>query len=103
MQRSAAITVMTRTVHEAIRAYQRALGEPEAPPWAESEWMQEATREAVEFAVNDPTPGAQHDAWVAAKRRDGWSYGPTKDPDKKTHPSLVEFQGLPDPERRKDA
>jgi hypothetical protein len=103
MDRSEAITLIARTVHEAIRAYQSARGEDVAPPWPDSGWMQEATRQAVEFALADPTPGAQHDAWVAAKRRDGWSYGATKDASRKTHPSMVEFGALSEAEQRKDA
>ena len=65
--------------------------------------MRDASREAVEFALRSPTPGAQHEAWMAAKRRAGWSYGPRKDEAKKTHPSLVEFQALPESEKQKDA
>jgi hypothetical protein len=57
----------------------------------------------VEFALGDPTPGAQHDAWMAAKRRDGWSYGSKKNAELKTHPSLVPFDQLSETEQRKDA
>lgn len=102
MDRQDAVTVIARTVHEAIRADQAALGEREAPPWSEAGWMQESSREAVEFALGHPTAGAQHEAWMAAKRRDGWFYGPEKSETKKTHPSMVPFRDLPEPERRKD-
>jgi len=79
MERSTAITIIARAVHEAIRAYQGALGEEEAPRWDQAGWMQDSTREAVEFALKNPTPGAQHEAWLATKRRQGWSHGAVKD------------------------
>lgn len=102
MERQAAVTVIARTVHEAIRASQAALGEKEAPPWLDAGWMQDSSMEAVEFALGDPTPGAQHESWVAAKRRDGWSYGAEKSDAKKTHPSMVPFSDLSLSERQKD-
>jgi RyR domain len=64
---------------------------------------QDSSREAVEFALHDPTPGAQHEAWVSCKERDGWVYGPNKDEKAKTHPSLRPFDELPETERTKDA
>ena len=103
MNREAKLTIIARAVHETIRAYQAALGEPEAPPWDESGWMQASTREAVEFSLHNPTPGAQHESWCESKRRDGWRRGPVKDAALKTHPSLAPFDELAETERRKDA
>ena len=103
MDRTAKLVVIARGVHEAIRAYQEALGEEPTPPWAESGWMQDSTRDAVEFALDNPTPGAQHEAWASAKHRAGWWYGPEKDANRKTHPSLVPFDQLAEAEQRKDA
>jgi len=102
MDRDAKLTIIARAVHETIRAYQQASGEAEAPPWDDSDWMQASTRESVEFALTNPTPGAQHEAWCVAKRRQGWHHGPTKDPELKTHPSLVPFGELPVAEQLKD-
>jgi hypothetical protein len=103
MNREEIRDLIARSVHESIRAYQLALGEPPIPPWDEAESMQESTREAVEFALRNPSPGAQHDHWVRSKQRDGWTYGPAKDATKKTHPSMVPFDELSETERRKDA
>jgi hypothetical protein len=103
MDRNIAINTIARAVHEAMRAYQAALSEPLAPAWEDSGWMQDSSREAVEFALQNPTPGAQHEAWVRSKERDGWVYGPTKDESAKTHPSLRPFEELSDTERTKDA
>ena len=103
MDRSRAITAIARAVHESIRAYQVALGEQASPPWEQAGEMQQWSRDAVEFALSHPTPGAQHEEWISAKRRDGWTCGPTKDAAKKTHPSLVPFDQLPESEKNKDA
>lgn len=103
MDRDVAVNTIARVVHEAVRAYQSALGEPIVPPWDDAGWMQDSSREAVEFALRNPTPGAQHEAWVQAKKRDGWVHGPVKDEREKTHPSLRPFEELSETERTKDA
>jgi hypothetical protein len=103
MNRDVAVNTIARTVHEAIRAYQAALDEPVAPPWDDAGWMQDSSREAVEFALTNPTPGAQHDQWVRSKEQSGWTYGATKDETAKTHPSIRPFDALPETERTKDA
>lgn len=103
MNRDVAVNSIARTVHEAMRAYQIALNEPAAPPWDDAGWMQDSSRDAVEFALINPTPGAQHEAWVRSKERDGWVYGTVKDDSAKTHPSLRPFEELSETERTKDA
>jgi len=103
MNQAERLTLVARVVHETIRAYQAALGEAVSPPWEESGWMQASSREAVEFAMKNPTPGAQHEAWVQSKQRGGWTYGAVKDESKKTHPSLVPFDQLSEAEQKKDA
>lgn len=103
MDRDVALNTIARSVHEAMRAYQAALGEVVAPPWDDAGWMQDSSREAVEFALHDPSPGAQHEAWLRSKERDGWVYGPSKDEKAKTHPSMRPFAELPQTERNKDA
>jgi hypothetical protein len=103
MDREIAVNGIARTVHEAMRAYQAALREPVAPPWDDAGWMQASSREAVEFALGNPTPGAQHEAWVRSKQGDGWTHGFVKDENAKTHPSLRPFSELSDSERTKDA
>lgn len=45
----------------------------------------------------------EHDRWMAALQRDGWTYAPSpKDPIKKTHPLLVGWHELPEDEKEKD-
>ena len=98
---------IARVVHEAARALQIAQGEPStSPPWDEAaDWMRASTLAAVRFRRDHPEArsGAQHEQWMAERLATGWRYGPVKDADLKTHPSLVPFADLPIAERRKDA
>lgn len=97
---------IARTVHEALRAWSAAHGQPLMPAWSKApRWMKESTLESVRFAHANPgaADSAQHDQWMEQKRRDGWVHGETKDPDARTHPMLIPYNALPDMERRKDA
>jgi hypothetical protein len=38
---------------------------------------------------------AQHNEWMRSKLADGWTLGPTRDADLKTHPALVPYEQLP--------
>uniref|UniRef100_W5KMZ7 Ryanodine receptor 1 n=1 Tax=Astyanax mexicanus TaxID=7994 RepID=W5KMZ7_ASTMX len=40
-----------------------------------------------------------HELWAVTRIEQGWTYGPFRDDNKKLHPCLVDFQGLPDPEK----
>ena len=44
----------------------------------------------------------EHRRYVEAKLAEGWSLGPEKDDEKKTNPTLVPWEELPDEEREKD-
>ncbi len=43
-----------------------------------------------------------HDEWMAYKASQGWTFGPEKDPEKKTHPDMVDYGELPASQRMKD-
>lgn len=43
-----------------------------------------------------------HDVWGAARINEGWTYGETKDPEKKTTPLLIPYGELPDSEKEYD-
>lgn len=47
-------------------------------------------------------PEASHKAWLNAKLADGWSYGQTKDFEKKTHPAMLDYVDLPVSQKPKD-
>jgi len=43
-----------------------------------------------------------HDVWAANRLREGWSFGPKRDDDRKTHPCLVPYEERPDAEKQYD-
>ena len=43
-----------------------------------------------------------HDVWAAARIAEGWTYGETKDGEKKTTPLLVPYGELPEAEKEYD-
>lgn len=99
-------TQIAQVMHEAIRAWQAANGQPPAPSWSRApKWMKEATVASLLWRLGNPDApaSAQHDQWMAAKKADGWTFGKTKDGKKKTHPMLVPYAQLPEFEKRKDA
>lgn len=43
-----------------------------------------------------------HDVWAESRIREGWTYGPAKDPAKKETPLLVPYDELPESEKDYD-
>ena len=43
-----------------------------------------------------------HDLWAQQRLHDGWSYGVTRDDERKRHPCLVPYEELPDSEKEYD-
>ena len=43
-----------------------------------------------------------HDTWARLRLEDDWSYGPKRDDDRKTNPTLVPYAELPESEKRCD-
>lgn len=91
--------------HESNRAYCWLLGDKSQVPWDEApDWQKESSINGVLFLLNNPdaTEETVHQNWVNDKIKAGWKYGPVKDPDKKTHPSIIKFSELSDSEKDKD-
>ena len=91
--------------HDANRAYCRVIGDYSQQSWDEAEqWQRDSAVKGVEFALANPTasPADQHESWVQAKLKDGWNFGPVKDAEKKTHPCIIPYHGLPIEQRVKD-
>ncbi len=44
----------------------------------------------------------EHDRWMSNKIQDGWTYGETRDDDKRLHPLIVDYDDLPEYEKDKD-
>ena len=43
-----------------------------------------------------------HEVWAAGRIKDGWTYGETRNDEKKTNPCLVPYDDLPDSEKEYD-
>jgi hypothetical protein len=100
----ATIEQIARVCHEANRAWCEATGDTSQVPYDQaSDWQRESALEGVQKALDGATPEQLHATWSAAKERDGWVYGPTKDAEAKTHPCLVEYDELPEDQRLKDS
>ena len=59
--------------------------------------LDDALLELVELLAKDV-----HEQWAAARIRDGWQYGPTRDDRKKYHPCLIPYEELPESEKEYD-
>lgn len=91
--------------HEVNRAYCKAIGDDSQPAWEDApRWQQESAVNGVRFVLYNPNaePADQHQNWVEGKAADGWTYGPVKDVDKKTHPCMLPYESLPQEQKIKD-
>jgi len=43
-----------------------------------------------------------HDVWAAARKKEGWTFGPERDDANKKHPDLIPYSSLPDSEKEYD-
>lgn len=99
------IPQIARVCHEVNRAYCESIGDYSQKPWKEAEeWQRKSAVDGVGFALAnlDSPVSAQHQAWLKDKARDGWKYGPVKDPQKKEHPCFVPYHELPVEQKIKD-
>lgn len=98
-------TDVARICHEANRAYCLTLGDTSQPAWDEApKWQRDSAIQGVEDILGglSTSPAASHARWLEEKIRDGWVYGPTKDPERKTHPCMVPYEQLPAEQQKKD-
>ena len=97
MQNIEVIEIAARTAHEVNRAYCVGLGDGSQRSWDEApEWQRASAVEGAKLIAAHPetTPQDSHASWCAAKIDDGWTCGPVKDPERKTHPCLVPYGDL---------
>lgn len=98
-------TQIARVAHAAVMELQAIQGDliPSLPWDWESPDVRESAAEGVRFVrEREVTPAENHQHWVETRTAQGWSYGPVKDPLKKTHPSMVAYEELPDGEKEKN-
>ena len=89
--------------HEVIRAFRMTLGDMSMPPWSDApDWQKESAMNGVENALDGATVEQMHEAWMDDKRLAGWTFGPVKDGEAKTHPCMVPYICLPAVQKTKD-
>lgn len=99
------LEAIARICHEANAALCQAFGDNSQLHWQEApQWQRDSAVAGVEFHIANPdaSASASHDAWLAHKRAEGWTYGPVKDAEAKTHPCIVPFHDLPPEQQAKD-
>lgn len=104
MTQTQKMIALAHIAHEANRAYCRLLGDDSQPAWDDApDWQRESAIKGIEGAVRGNTPEQSHESWTAEKIATGWTFGPVKDAEAKTHPCLVPYAELPPEQRVKDA
>jgi len=96
---------IAQVAHEINKAYCSSIGDESQLDWGSSpEWQKISAIKGVQFHLENPnaSPSASHESWLAEKEKDGWKYGPIKDPDQKEHPCYVPYGELPVSQRSKD-
>ena len=92
--------------HELHRGYNHVIGYPwDDPTWpALPQWHRDSVIDRVRAARARPgqSPRQLHDSWKAYFTRLGWKRGPARDPMKKTHPDLADWDDLTPAEQMKD-
>lgn len=99
----ALLEACARAAHEVLRAYNEVIGDAVAPEWERCpHHMRTVTRNGVLPALQGTSPADSHARWCEGMAAQGWVWGPAKDPARKQHPYLTEFDKLPESARAKD-
>lgn len=96
---------IARVAHEVNRGYCEGLGDHSQVPWADApQWQRDSALAGVAFHVEHPeaSAAASHENWLAQKVKEGWVWGPVKNPEKKLHPCVMPFEHLPLAQQCKD-
>ena len=97
--------LIARITHEANRAYCRSIGDHSQPTWDEApDWQRVSALRGV-LAIAEGSvrkPSDSHESWRDQKRAEGWTYGMVKDPERKEHPCMVDYDQLPPEQQKKD-
>jgi hypothetical protein len=99
------IETIAKTCHEVNRVYCQSLGDLSQPSWKDApEWQKQSARNGVLFHLTRPGVGPEgsHENWLREKLDQGWTYGPVKDAEAKTHPCCVPYDELPEEQKVKD-
>lgn len=98
------IAEIAQLAHEVNRAYCASIGDHSQPAWEDAPtWQKDSAINGVQAHMQaDLTPEQSHASWLAQKEREGWKYGPVKNPEAKEHPCCVPYDQLPVEQRTKD-
>lgn len=97
------INACARAAHEVNKTYCEALGDNSQPSWEDApDWQRKSEMNGVVGALAGNTPEQSHNSWFKEKIDAGWTYGETKDPEKKTHPCMVPYEHLPPEQKNKN-
>lgn len=99
------IVVAAQLAHEANRAYCASIGDNTQLVWNDApQWQRDSAINGVRFHIGNPnaTPEDSHNNWLRDKHKDGWVWGPDKDPIRKQHPCMRPYDDLPQSQRSKD-
>ena len=96
---------IAKVCHEVNKAYCEAMGDMSQPTWENApQWQKDSALMGVRLHSYNPEAGAEasHVSWMKQKVDEGWVWGETKDPEKKTHPCIIPFDQLPKEQQAKD-
>jgi hypothetical protein len=100
------IEQIAKTCYAVNKAFCEHLGDTSQPTWEEApDWQKQSVMNGVRYHLENPDskPSDSHNNWMSEKKADGWVYGEVKDPEKKEHPCLVEYEELPKDQQAKDS
>lgn len=102
---NAVVTMIAGIAHSVNRTYCQSLGDNSQPTWADApEWQRKSAIASVRaHLADDLTPAQAHEVWMKHKESEGWTYGPEKNSELKTHTCMVPFDQLPVELQVKDA
>lgn len=96
---------IAKTCYEVNKAYCESIGDYSQPGWIDAhDWQKKSVINGVKFHLENPDskPSDSHNNWMKEKLKDGWKYGEKKDPEKKEHPCIVEYEFLDAEQQTKD-
>lgn len=92
--------------HQVNKAFCEAIGDNSQPEWELApKWQRESAINGVIAHIESGLkmlPEDSHVSWMEEKKKDGWVYGPVKNPELKEHPCLIEYKDLPVEQKAKD-
>ena len=90
--------------HTANRIYCNSIGDFSQVPWELAPgWQKDSGVLGVMGVIlDDKDPRQSHQNWFDHKVKEGWTFGQTKDEQKKTHPCLLPYDMLTPEQKAKD-